>query len=69
MDQNRMEERERMQKQIAALKEIAVYLYAELEFMKDRCEDRLVDECGDVWAGYADMARDQLRREHPEAFQ
>jgi len=57
-----------LEAQIAALRKIAVYLYAELAFMKDRCEDRLVDECGDVWADYADIARRQLAEEHPEAF-
>ena len=57
-----------LEAQIVTLREIAVYLYAELAFMKDRCEDRLVDECGDVWADYADIARHQLAEEHPEAF-
>lgn len=67
----RIEEREKLQKQIAALQEIAVRLVAISEYETENWSMRMIpwEEISVEWAEhYKNKARRQLAEEHPEAF-
>lgn len=67
----RIEERDRLQKQIAALQEIAVRLVATSEYETENWSMRMIpwEEISVEWVEhYKNKARRQLSEEHPEAF-